>query len=166
MLSGGGLRQRSWQTRSFMSVADLSMTGRGAIIRKKAKNVPMQPRMAKMRAKRRKRIAICRMMCYNRKIPSIDKGTHGFAEHKYAHTASSPLAKRQYDLRVFPCLAAFLLRQNCAAPVGDEFSCDFWLLRRRRAGARQAEKDEKRRKDTPTGVCVLVYRRYGFPGKG
>ncbi len=37
MLSGGGLRQRSWQTRSFMSVADLSMTGCGAIIRKKAK---------------------------------------------------------------------------------------------------------------------------------
>ena len=93
-------------------------------------------------------------------IPSIDKGTHGFAEHKYAHTTSSPLAIRRYALRVFPCLDAFLLRQNCAAPVGDEFLRDFWLLRRRRAGARQAEKDEKRRKDTPTGGCALVCRWY------
>ena len=66
----------------------------------------------------------------------------------------------KYDLRAFPCLAAFLLRQNCAAPVGDEFSCGFWLLRRRRAGARQAEKDEKRQKDTPTGGCALVCRWY------
>ena len=99
-------------------------------------------------------------------VPSIDKGTYGFDGHKYVHTSLSPLAIRQYALRAFPCLAAFLLRQNCAAPVGDDFLCGFWFLRRRRAGARQAEKDEKRRKDTPTGVCALVCRWYDFPGKG
>ena len=97
-------------------------------------------------------------------VPSIDKGTYGFDGHKYVHTSLSPLAIRQYALRAFPCLAAFLLRQNCAAPVGDEFLCGFWFLRRRRAGARQAEKDENSRKDTPTGVCALVCRWYGFPG--
>ena len=46
-------------------------------------------------------------------IPSVDKGRHGFDGQKYAHTASSPLTIRQYSLRAFPCLDAFLLRQNC-----------------------------------------------------
>ena len=53
----------------------------------------------------------------------------------------------KYALRAFPCLTGFLLRQNCKAPASDGFSSDFWLLRCRRAGARQGEKDrsEERR---------------------
>ena len=47
------------------------------------------------------------------------------ARPKYAHTSSKPLAICRYALRAFPCLAAFLLRQNCAAPVGDEFFVRF-----------------------------------------
>ena len=42
------------------------------------------------------------------------------------------------------------------APVSDVFSSDFRLLRRRRADARQDEKDKKRRKDTLTGVFALM----------
>ena len=64
----------------------------------------------------------------------------------------------KYALRAFPCLTGFLLRQNCKAPASDGFSSDFWLLRCRRAGARQGEKDKKRRKDTLSGVLALVHR--------
>ena len=64
----------------------------------------------------------------------------------------------KYALRAFPCLTEFLLRQNCKAPASDGFSSDFWLLRCRRAGARQGEKDKKRRKDTLSGVLALVHR--------
>jgi len=91
-------------------------------------------------------------------LPSIDKGRHGFDGQKCPHTASSPLRIRQYSLRVFPCLGTFLLRQNCKAPASDEFTSDFWLLRRRRADARQGEKGKKRRKDTLAGVFALVNR--------
>ena len=52
------------------------------------------------------------------------------------------------------------LRQNCLAPVSDEFSSDFCFLRCRRAGARQGEKDKKRRKGTLSGVFALVNRWY------
>ena len=93
-------------------------------------------------------------------LPSINKGRHGFDGQKCPYTASSPLRIRQYSLRVFPCLVTFLLRQNCKAPASDEFTSDFWLLRRRRAGARQDEKGKKRRKDTLAGVFALVNRWY------
>ena len=66
----------------------------------------------------------------------------------------------KYALRAFPCLTGFLLRQNCKAPASDGFSSDFWLLRCRRAGARQGEKDKKRRKDTLSGVIALVRQWY------
>ena len=46
------------------------------------------------------------------------------------------------------------------APASDGSSSDFWLLRRRRAGARQGEKGKKRRKDTLAGVFALVNRWY------
>ncbi len=68
----------------------------------------------------------------------------------------SPCQYIKYCLRAFHCLNAFLLRQNCCAPDSDGFSCDFWFLRRRRADARQGEKDKKHRKDTLSGVCALV----------
>ncbi|WP_440554179.1 hypothetical protein, partial [Vescimonas sp.] len=58
------------------------------------------------------------------------------------------------------CLGTFLLRQNCKAPASDVFSSDFWFLRRRRAGARQGERDKKRRKDTLEGVFALADRWY------
>ena len=61
-------------------------------------------------------------------IPSIDKGRHGFDG------------------------------QNCFAPASDGFPRDFWLLSRRRADARQGEKDKKRRKDALAGVFALVNR--------
>ena len=95
-------------------------------------------------------------------LPSIDKSRHGFDGQKCPHTASSPLRIRQYSLRVFPCLGTFLLRQNCRAPASHGFSSDFWLLRRRRAGARQGEKGKKRRKDTLAGVSALVNRWYYY----
>ena len=55
----------------------------------------------------------------------------------------SPCQYTKYCLRAFHCLNAFLLRQNCCAPDSDGFMCDFWFLRRRRADARQGEKDKK-----------------------
>ena len=51
-------------------------------------------------------------------------------------------------------------RQNCFAPASDGFPSDFWLLSRRRAGARQGEKDKKRRKGALTGVSTLINRWY------
>jgi len=90
--------------------------------------------------------------------PSVDKGRHGFDGQKYAHTASSPLEIRQ----VFPAglsLSGHIsARQNCFAPASDGFPSDFWLLSRRRAGARQGEKGKKRRKGTLAGVFALVNR--------
>ena len=55
----------------------------------------------------------------------------------------SPCQYTKYCLRAFHCLNAFLLRQNCCAPDSDGFLCDFWFLSRRRADARQGEKDKK-----------------------
>ena len=49
-------------------------------------------------------------------------------------------------------------RARGPAPASDGSSSDFWLLRRRRAGARQGEKGKKRRKDTLAGVFALVNR--------
>jgi hypothetical protein len=93
-------------------------------------------------------------------IPSVDKGRHGFDGQKYAHTASSPLEIRQ----VFPAglsLSGHIsARQNCFAPASDGFPSDFWLLSRRRAGARQGEKGKKRRKGALAGVFALVNRWY------
>ncbi|WP_337593958.1 hypothetical protein [Vescimonas sp.] len=93
-------------------------------------------------------------------IPSIDKGRHGFDGQKCAHTASRPLEIRQ----VFPAGLSLpehiSARQNCFAPASDGFSSDFWLLIRRRAGARQGEKGKKRRKGMLAGVFALVNRWY------
>ena len=105
---------------------------------------------------------VVQQMAAQTQVPSIDKGRHGFDGQKCAHTASSPLTIRQYSLRAFPCLDTFLLRQNCFAPASDEFSSDFWFLRRRRADARQGEKGKKQRKDTLAGVFALVDRWYHF----
>jgi len=63
-------------------------------------------------------------------LPSLDKGRHGFDG------------------------------QKCAAPASDGFSCDFWFLRRRLAGASQGEKGKKRRKDMLAGVFALAKRWY------
>ena len=73
----------------------------------------------------------------------MDKGKHGFDGQKCAHASSKPLAIQAYALRAFPRLDPFLLRQNCVAPASDVFSSDFCSLKRRRAGARQAEKGQK-----------------------
>ena len=95
-------------------------------------------------------------------IPSIDKGKHGFDGQKCTHTASSPLAIRQ----VLP--AGLFLSGHISAPTklltpaSDVFSSDFWLLRRRLAGASQGEKGKKHRKDTLSGVVALVNRWYPF----
>ena len=88
----------------------------------------------------------------------------------------TPWQYGKYYLRAFSCLDTFPLRQNCCAPASDVFSSDFWFLRCRRAesaysrrccratflwseaGARQDEKDKKRRKDTLSGVFALVNR--------
>ena len=70
---------------------------------------------------------------YLQKIPSIDKDTHGFDGQKNAHAASKPLPIH----KVLP--ADFSLPEHISAPAKllapdcDEFSCDFWFLRRRRA---------------------------------
>ena len=94
------------------------------------------------------------------KLPSIDKGRHGFDGQKCAHTASSPLEIRQ----VFPAGLSLpghiSARKNCFAPASDGFPSDFRLLSRRRAGARQGEKDKKRRKGALAGVFALVNRWY------
>ena len=95
-------------------------------------------------------------------LPSIDKGKHGFDGQKCAHTASSPLAIRQ----VLP--AGLFLSGHISAPTklltpaSDVFSSDFWLLRRRLAGASQGEKGKKHRKDALSGVVALVNRWYNF----
>ena len=67
----------------------------------------------------------CRRFCSFLRLllPSINKSSHGFDGQKCAHTASSPLAIRQYYLRAFPRLDTFLLRQNCSAPVRRVCPC-------------------------------------------
>ena len=76
-------------------------------------------------------------------IPSIDKDTHGFDGQKNAHAASKPLSIH----KVLP--AGFSLPERISAPAkllapdSDGFLCDFCFLRRRRADARQGEKDKK-----------------------
>ena len=55
----------------------------------------------------------------------------------------SPCQYTKYCLRAFHCLNAFLIRQNCLHLTAMDFLCDFWFLRRRRADARQGEKDKK-----------------------
>ena len=92
------------------------------------------------------------------KLPSIDKDRHGFDGQKCVHTASIPLEIRQVfpaDLSLSRHISA---RQNCFAPVSEGFPRDFWLLSRRRADARQGEKDKKRRKGALAGVFALVNR--------
>ncbi len=61
-----------------------------------------------------------------------------------------------FSLGVTLCLSAFGLRQNCLAPVGDEFSSDFcfWGLGGLRRQSRR--KDKKRRKGTLSGVLLLL----------
>ena len=73
----------------------------------------------------------------------------------------SPCQYTKYCLRAFHCLNAFLLRQNCCAPDSDGFLCDFWFLSRRRADARQGEKDKKH-------PCALHAKpsEVGLHGKG
>ena len=68
----------------------------------------------------------------------------------------SPCQYTKYCLRTFHCLNAFLLRQNCLHLTVMDFLRDFWFLRRRRADARQGEKDKKHRKDALSGVCALA----------
>ena len=68
----------------------------------------------------------------------------------------SPWQYTKYCLRTFHCLNAFLLRQNCLHLTVMDFLRDFWFLRRRRADARQGEKDKKHRKDALSGVCALA----------
>ena len=89
-------------------------------------------------------------------LPSINKGRHGFDGQKCPHTASSPLRIRHFPAGLSLSGCTFLLRQNCKAPASHEFSSDFWLLRSRRVGARQGEKDKKRRKNTLAGLTLLI----------
>jgi hypothetical protein len=93
-------------------------------------------------------------------IPSIDMSRHGFAAQKCAHTASSPLEIRQVFPAVLSLSGRISARQNCFAPASDGFPSDFWFSSRRRAGARQGEKDKKRRKGALAGVFALVNRWY------
>ena len=92
----------------------------------------------------------------HRGIPSVDKGKHGFDGQKCAHTASNPLTIRQVFSAGLSLSGHISAPAKLYAPASDGFSSDFWLLRRRRAGARQGEKGKKRRKDTLSGVFALV----------
>ena len=88
---------------------------------------------------------------------SIDKGTRGSAGRKCPHTASKPLRIHKVFSAAFPCLRAFLLRQNCFASDSLGFSRDFCSFGRRRAVARQGEKGQKHRKaGCPTCVLLLI----------
>ena len=95
-------------------------------------------------------------LCYTVILPSVDKDTHGFDGQKNAHATSKPLPIH----KVLP--AGFSLPERISAPAkllapdSDGFFRDFWFLRRRRADARQGEKDKKHRKDTLSGVRALV----------
>ena len=93
-------------------------------------------------------------------IPSINKGRHGFDGQKCAHTASSPLKIRQVFSAGLFLSGHISAPTKLLAPASDLFLSDFWLLRCRRADARQGEKGKKRRKDTLSGVFALVDRWY------
>ncbi len=99
---------------------------------------------------------------YNTTAPSVNKGRHGFDGQKYAHTAMPLDNTASILFESFLVCPHLELRQNCLAPVSDEFSSDFCFLRCRRAGARQSEKGKKRRKGTLSGVFALV-NRWQFP---
>ena len=91
-------------------------------------------------------------------LPSMNKGKHGFAGQKSAHTASILLTIRKVcsaGLSLSGCISA---RQNCKAPANDGSSSDFCFLRCRRRPPRR--KGQKRRKDTLPGVIALVHRWY------
>ena len=75
----------------------------------------------------------------------------------------SPCRDTKYRLRAFHCLNAFSLRQNCFAPDGFGFPSDFCFLSRRCVLTHQGEKNKKRRKDLPSGVCALVNWWYQRP---
>ncbi len=68
----------------------------------------------------------------------------------------SPCRDTKYRLRAFHCLNAFSLQQNCFSPDGFGFPSDFCFLSRRCVLTHQGEKNKKRRKDLPSGVCALV----------
>ena len=89
-------------------------------------------------------------------LPSVDKDTHGFDGQKNAHAASKSLAIHKVLPADFSLPERFSAPAKLLAPDSDGFLCDFWFLRRRRAVARQGEKDKKHRKDTLSGVCALV----------
>ena len=103
---------------------------------------------------------VVQQMAAQTQVPSIDKGRHGFDGQKCAHTASSPLTIRQVFSAGLSLSGHISAPAKLPAPASDGSSSDFWLLRRRRAGARQGEKGEKRRKDTLAGVFALVNRWY------
>ena len=89
-------------------------------------------------------------------LPSDDKDTHGFDGQKNAHAASKPLSIHKVLPVGFSLPERFSAPAKLPAPDSDGFLCDFCFLRRRRADARQDEKNKKRRKDMLSGVCALV----------
>ena len=96
---------------------------------------------------------------YVRKLPSVNKGRHGFDGQKYAHIASIPLTIQQ----VFSSGLSLSVRIWSSGKTAlhlsvMNFRVIFVFLRCRRAGARQGEKDKKRRKGTLSGVFALVNR--------
>ena len=119
---------------------------------------------------------ILREVCYTVPYHRLTRADTVLTGRNAPILRQTPWQYGKYYLRAFSCLDTFLLRQNCCAPASDVFSSDFWLLRCRRAesaysrrccratflwseaGARQDEKDKKRRKDTLSGVFALVNR--------
>ena len=93
-------------------------------------------------------------------IPSVDKDTRGFDGQKNVHAASKPLPIHKVLPAGFSLPERFSVPAKLLAPDSDGVLCDFWFLRRRRADARQGEKNKKRRKCTLSGVCVPVNRWY------
>jgi hypothetical protein len=101
-------------------------------------------------------LSLSGMMYAMMTVPSVNKGKHGFDGQKCAHTASSPLTIRQVFSAGLSLSGHISAPAKLYAPASGGFSSDFWLLRRRRAGARQGEKGKKRRKDALSGVLALV----------
>ena len=90
------------------------------------------------------------------RLPSVDKGRHGFDGQKCAHTASSPLAIRQ----VFP--AGLFLSGHISAPAKLLRTCQRWIFQgflvfETQAGAcpprRKGQKSPKRRGDRRVCPC-------------